>query len=80
MTIFDVIKYQISNPPTEEELLILSDNTLGKWLESVGWVAMLPISAQPSIAFIVDYYRNHAPAADINYDIALLRKIIGEME
>jgi hypothetical protein len=42
MTIFDSIKYPISDPPTEEQLAALPGEVYNEWAEELGYRCPLP--------------------------------------
>lgn len=74
MSLFDVIKYPISNPPTKDELEALPNDLYKIWLLSVGWAAYL----SPIILAI--YYFNHYSLPGGKDDLSLLRKMIKEYD
>ncbi len=73
MSLFDVIKYPISDPPTYTELTALPYDIWIKWVVQCGW--------QKNIArhTIVNYYA-YVAIGDPRKEIYLLRKIIEEYD
>lgn len=74
MTIFDVIKYPISDCPTKEELEALPVAVYAKWLLVVGTSGRLT----PDIVSI--FYSDFCEYTQGKRDIMILRKIIKEYE
>jgi hypothetical protein len=86
MTIFDTLRYPISELPTKEELAALPVELFSQWVWQSHW------SDEPhrprEIVRISDYYHSHSidESRPINYkseddkDIALLRKLIREYD
>ena len=72
MTIFDTLRYPISDCPTEEELTALPVDLYSNWLHAVD----LPQSFIPQITSMV--YSGARVSSTIRGDIILLRKMISE--
>ena len=66
MTIFDSIKYPLSDPPTSKELYDLPEKIIDKWIEVCGSIHAGRSSTRR--------FRDYPPA------VATLRKIIAEYE
>lgn len=79
MTIFDVIRYPISNPPTDDELFLLPENIYNKWLADSFKDFFIANPTQPMVVSILCFlkYQN-----EVKYFIKIdnLRRIIREME
>lgn len=74
MSIFDVIKYPISDFPDKEEFAALPEVLYNKWLQCVGWRDHSEIE---DVWWHYDtFYLNGSP----HEDIVLLRKMIEEYE
>ena len=71
MTIFDTLRYPISDRPTEEELSALPDDLYSNWLASAG------ISSHHKPYILSRFYIIYASALG-HADIILLRKMISE--
>ena len=86
MSLFDIIRYPISDPPTEQELTALPVGMMCKWLQMTDWKEISP--ARTNIADVVEYYEfasNDSSAPDGCKELALqelvlLRKMIREYE
>ena len=81
MTIFDVIRYPISECPTEKELNDLPADLLYAWVQTTPWGQ----SARPDIITIVNYYRYTSryvlnTIMFTHVEINLLRKMIWDYE
>ena len=74
MSLFDVIKYPISEPPTEAELRVLPANLYTKWCMDTRWQWV----ALPTPSRIADFYFNKP--AHYRHDVSLLRKMIKEYD
>lgn len=72
MTIFDTIKYPISEPPTKAELSALPDNLYAKWQSSIG------LSFAPGMMVII--YATCRNSASCKRDTTILRKMISEYD
>ena len=77
MSLFDTIKYPISDPPTEEELRALPVNLFNQWIYISGW----PIK---NYALIAEHYRklfsgNSSPLPYYPPSLKVLRKMIAEL-
>ncbi len=75
MSLFDVIKYPISDKPTEAELKALPKEIYLEWCKII-----FTTSRSPSIAVIVQYYYFGSNVTARNKDIAVLRKLILEYD
>jgi hypothetical protein len=87
MTIFHVIKYPISNPPTESELNKLPIEIYGEWLQTIGFnmgdvepsFLMHMAGAVDNIAMITQ--TSSSPDIFLNAEkVDLLRKLIAEYQ
>lgn len=86
MSLFDVIRYPISDCPTEEELTALPVGMLCKWLQMTDWKKIS--SARTNITDVVEYYEfasNDSYAPDGCKELALqelvlLRKMIRDYD
>jgi hypothetical protein len=83
MSLFDVIKYPISNPPTLSELAALPRNILASWFKITEWKSI--DYDDKSISNIFMYYnRDHSRYKDIvklkTQELQKLRKIIREYD
>ena len=71
MSLFDVIKYPISDPPTKQELEAVPEYIIRRWATRNGWMA--------STASVCEYYSRFDGRAMLAVDRAELkdlRKII----
>jgi len=78
MSLFDVLRYQISVPPTEAELEALPKGILKKWLVEIGalgWHSYDDASHLPGV--IAEYYQRNNRRDDL-FDIPTLKRIIKE--
>ncbi len=75
MSLFDVIKYPISDAPTKEELETLPTVLYNRWLEKTHWSLDRDERIFPNILNVVIYYKNCNPDIRI-VDIGILRKLI----
>lgn len=78
MSLFDVIKYQISDAPTAEELAALPAEIYKQWLIDASWIHLYSVNP-PTPAYLERYYGAIQHPADIvgrDHDISILRKII----
>ena len=75
MSLFDVIRYPISNPPTLEELQRLPGDLYQEWVSSTGWRAD---SSDP--AWVSSWYKKHIHTAYYESvgpgDLAHLKQLI----
>jgi hypothetical protein len=83
MNLFNVLKYPISDHPTEAELAALPDDLFAAWLAHSGW-SEYHIGYHERFV-IADYYNagwawSGVRTAERHVDIALLRKMIDEYE
>ena len=81
MTIFDVIKYPISNPPTKDEFKSLPDDLLFAWYQSSGWRGFMPNGY--GIDEVVGFYNQNTTSSTYLTalkELSLLRKMIKEYE
>ncbi len=78
MSLFDVLKYPISDEPTKEELSSLPNILLIKWALAVKWITR-PYERIHNFEFmnIVDFYKDRS---GIHPDITELRKMIKEYD
>ena len=74
MTIFDTLKYQISDPPTKEELTAIPVDLYGEWLISSGWEWSKTSPPPPSIVSMSYVGDPESP------DIKLLRQMIRDYD
>ena len=80
MTIFDTIKYPISDPPTKAELAALPEQLFRDWLKEMNW----SLHITPRI--IAQYYLSVNHRVDVTQlqkmkrDITILRKMIEDYE
>jgi len=72
MTIFDVIRYPISDEPTEKELANLPPRLFHRWASTV----FFPRTVTP--AAVERWYKNEHYWNTINDDIRLLREMIAK--
>jgi len=78
MTIFDVIRYPISIPPTEEELEALPRELFNKWTLKVNFsTGADPYSVVRWYEFQLRYNEEED---ECRHDIELLRKMLGELQ
>ena len=75
MTIFDVIRYPISNPPTKEEFEALPADLYRNWLLAAGW-ASVPPPRLLSLAFQLSVSGDFIHSSDLEF----LRKMIKEYD
>ena len=89
MSLFDVIRYQISNPPKEEELEALPEKLFKYWIDTatLDWKKQeedIRYNVKDVGNWMRTVSKNKAPfankAQEIKYDLAALRKIIREWE
>lgn len=86
MSLFDVIKYPISNPPTKAELETLPYDLLFNWKLQTTWKKLMPKGAE--IDNLIQFYKfanSDDLAANICKGLALpelssLRKMIKEYD
>ena len=77
MSLFDVLRYPISNSPTENELLGLPESVFKKWQLEVGWMKKgSSTDIYSGLSLMTGAYRS----APRHQDIVLLRKMIAEYE
>jgi len=72
MTIFDAIRYPISDPPTEEEIANLPPELFHRWAT----VVFFPVDRIPTT--VARWYRNLLFYQTSSYDIRLLQRMIAE--
>ena len=72
MTIFDTIRYPISDPPTEEEIANLPPELFHRWASTV----FFPVDRTPTT--VARWYKNEHYWNTINDDIRLLREMIAK--
>lgn len=72
MTIFDIIRYPISDPPTTDEFEALPIDLLTKWASTCGW------NFKPPPSTVSCFYANPALCRSHLNDLNLLRKMISE--
>ena len=77
MSLFDVLRYPISNSPTENELLGLPEPLFAEWLYKVHWIGQLGGDIYSNLHLIVGTYYSSKQAHE---DIVLLRKMVVEYE
>jgi len=71
MSLFDVIKYPISHPPTVEELSALPEDLYIKWRDET-----FSIHPEPTIVWVAAYLK----AVNLLYVTERLRRFIGDYE
>lgn len=82
MTIFHILKYTISIPPTKDELKNLPPNLYIEWLKNVGWN---PLTYPKDISYIYNYYKwalsqpNEHRMKLADNDIKLLKQMIKDL-
>jgi hypothetical protein len=78
MSLFDVIRYPISDTPTKDQLDNLPIEIYKEWAFVAGWAYPADNSKPPDTELVSYFYQN----ADHGYqcDIVNLRKLIAEYE
>jgi len=77
MSLFDVIRYPISNPPTKEELWALPPDLFNEWKKSVGWKNVRGVTPGYVEAYYKEFNSDEAYKLD---NIRLLRKMIKDYD
>jgi hypothetical protein len=81
MSVFSILKYHISYPPTADEMERLPADLYDKWLVAVSWKSdMDDSSIQATRAFIAAWYSIHPTFPGSKRDINLLIKMIREYD
>ncbi len=73
MSLFDVLRYPISDIPTEDEFNSLPKNLYNDWGHRVGWDPIWTVGS------VISFYSAHMQSSP-NQDIILLRKMIKEYD
>ncbi len=76
MSLFDVIRYPISNKPTKDELAALPGDLYGKWIIHVGFH---PLKAWTILA-VSHHYSVYGDMIESQHEISVLRKMIREYD
>ena len=82
MTIFDVLRYQISDPPTESQLRALPESVYNKWCRSSSWKGF-PRDDMTVVAEYYNFFQHHLRDTDsVSYkeDIILLKALIRDYD
>ena len=93
MSLFDVIKYPISTPPTVEQLSALPKDLFSRWIKTTPWadkkVVTPPIKTQTpqNIEYMCEYYDlnqfvefDSPRRTHTEIELTLLRKVILEWD
>lgn len=85
MSLFDVIRYPISDPPTPEELEALPGEIFNRWVHTSDWCDVPRTSAiVPSRLYIGNWYQTYHIDGRLKnidwHDIQMLRRMIREYE
>ncbi len=86
MSLFDAIKYPISDPPTLDQLFALPDNLLKDWITVNGWVNTMRLmeNKQTICQVLSEFYeRRFVVGRDIGCyktEIKILRTMIKEYD
>ena len=79
MSLFDALRYPISNPPTKEEFESLPSDLLFNWLQMTDWKEYIPNGT--NINSLVEFYsRYERDNILVLKELAQLRKIIEDYE
>lgn len=73
MSLFDALRYPISNPPTKEEFELLPADLLFNWLQMTDWKEYIPNGT--NINSLVDFYSRKNPLAYERDDILVLKEL-----
>ena len=77
MSLFDVIKYPISNPPSMDELRAIPDEVLDKWAINVRRF-MKGASKEYMVGYLSTYYRLSKDKIQSTYEVSILRNLLRE--
>jgi hypothetical protein len=75
MTIFDVLRYTISDPPTETEFAALPAKLIEQWLPNTGWSTYG--SSDTTSYYLAEYYSSSMKG---HHELDLLRRMIREYD
>ena len=83
MSLFDVIRYPVSCPPTFDQLNAIPTNLYRYWITRSSWSDVDTQSSWDPL-WVAQWMRNNTGLSgcriNIEYDIRILRKIIEEAE
>lgn len=74
MSLFDVIRYPISNPPTEAEFAALPSGLLAQWYPETGWIRYTSTDKSPY--YLAEYYYRQG----VHSELILLRQMIKDYD
>lgn len=80
MSLFDIIKYPISMPPTEDELVALPTDLFGDWISKTGWGEPTCHKQPVQIAMWYNRHWSNLRILQERNELTLLKQMIKEYE